>query len=136
MEREGRNKMNNMQKVIRYKCKWCGKEFKTPDRHLCRWDPGCRNCLSCKHRGKYVGGEPVCAETGEYTPNSFECNAGLDGTGWNDFPVAASAHPQYSAKGDEIRCPDHELIEGYEGKSTFARIESERRKEMHERRSD
>lgn len=38
--------VNNMKYVVRYECKWCGKLFKTPNRHNCRFDPRHHNCLS------------------------------------------------------------------------------------------
>ncbi len=38
-----------MKEVIRYECEYCGKDFKTPDRHQCKYDPKLKNCYTCKH---------------------------------------------------------------------------------------
>jgi len=37
-----------MKKVTRYQCEFCGKEFRTPDRHECKKNPTLKNCFSCK----------------------------------------------------------------------------------------
>lgn len=121
--------MRKMEQVVRYKCQWCGKEFKTPDRHVCKWDPDCKNCLSCKYRGKFVEG----AHTAESTVNGFECHCeegnvyAVGEGGWNDFPQAATAYFEVDFKGKERRCPDYKRIKGYKGKETFREIESQRR---------
>jgi hypothetical protein len=38
-----------MKQVIRYQCEYCKKEFKTPDRHICRKKPELKNCYTCEH---------------------------------------------------------------------------------------
>lgn len=38
-----------LQKVTRYNCEYCGQDFRTPDRHDCKFDPKYKNCHSCKH---------------------------------------------------------------------------------------
>lgn len=38
-----------MKEVIRYQCEFCKKEFKTPDKHYCKFNPELKNCFSCKH---------------------------------------------------------------------------------------
>ena len=38
-----------MKQVIRYECEFCGKDFRTPKRHQCKYDPRFKNCYSCKH---------------------------------------------------------------------------------------
>ena len=117
---------SRMTKVVRYKCEWCGIEFKTPHLHKCKWDVDAHNCLSCKHRGKYVQGTPtthdpytlgvVDAGTSAY----FECPFN-NGGGGNDFDCGAT-DPNGNG------CEHWELIEGYEGKRTFIKIEQEREK--------
>lgn len=130
--------MREMTQVARYVCRWCGQEFRTPDRHVCKWDTDCRNCLSCRHRGMFVKGEPTrpvgFGTWEEGCASGFVCNR--DGGpfepgegGLNDFPYAQSAHPGRTPDGRELRCKDHVLIEGYEGKKTYARIERERERD-------
>lgn len=112
-----------MKKVTRYLCEWCGKEFKTPDRHRCRWSPEAHNCLSCKHRGKSHKEDSIGAETySEWV--AFDCP-------FFDDPCEAPcdfAKGAVSTKGNG--CQHWELIEGYEGKTTFAKTESERKGEL------
>lgn len=38
-----------LKEVVRYECEHCNKDFKTPDRHVCKFDPKFKNCHSCKH---------------------------------------------------------------------------------------
>lgn len=90
--------MRKMEQVTRYKCAWCGKEFKTPNRHLCKWDPDSHNCLSCVYRGEFVKGEPT-RQTGidsweEGYPAEFECFALMaleDGMNFNRLPGQAQS---------------------------------------------
>ena len=127
--------MRKMKQVIRYRCEWCGKEFHTPNLHVCKWDPDCKNCLSCVHRGEFVQGEPGrLVGFGEYEegrPNAFRCSLRdyVQECGWNDFPQAATAHPRYDSNGKIIHCPDHKTIRGFKGKQTFKEIEEKRRLE-------
>lgn len=129
--------MSDMEKVVRYRCKWCGREFRTPNRHRCRFDPSNRNCLSCKHCGKFdscveenwnVPAE--CVADGVFaqptiTIKGFRClrdaTNGGEGVyevgegGYNDFPYAVEG-----AIADGHGCSDWEIIEGYCGTRTFA----------------
>ena len=118
-----------MKKVIRYECEWCGRLFKTPTRHKCRFDPSNHNCLSCAHCGKFGtcieedwDNDFECVADGifrprEITVKGFRCN--LDGTdvgqgGFNDFP-AACGHG----------CHDWVLMPGYTGTKSFAQHQRE-----------
>ena len=47
-----------MKQVIRYQCNFCKKEFRTPDRHKCKFRPELRNCFTCKNfNGWNIDGE-------------------------------------------------------------------------------
>lgn len=108
--------MKKMLKVTRYKCAWCGEEFRTPDKHDCKFDPDKRNCLSCRHvcgtflvRGDKLNGEGdtvffQCRKHGK-----DECDLS------NDISVLHADH----WRGD---CPQYELADGYAGKETYKRI--------------
>lgn len=102
-----------MEKVTMYRCRWCGKNFKTPSRHDCRFDPGHRNCLSCKFRGAFVkgddGGYVGFGHIEDAVPDGFMCEKDTDpevgkpGQGWwNDFPSAI-------ARNTDGGCPDYEI---------------------------
>ena len=107
-----KRKIEDMKKVTRYLCEFCGKEFKTSDRHKCRWSPDAHNCLSCKHRGSP---HTDCNNWTAFDCPFFEdpCEAPCD--------LSKGA---VSKKGNG--CPHWELVDGYEGKKTFAMVESER----------
>lgn len=126
--------MNEMKKVIRYECPWCGKLFKTPNRHQCKFDPANRNCLSCRHCGAF--GRSIeedwerdfeCVGDGLFRPREvvtmgFRCER--DGTdvgegGFNDFPVAVSLLHQ--GRG----CRDWEMLPDYTGTKSFAKHQNE-----------
>ena len=141
--------MRKMTQVSRYRCEWCGEEFHTPNLHRCKWDPSCKNCLSCVHRGEFVKGSPGrCVGRGEYgdicetieepKPHSFRCALKdyVQLGGWNDFPQAASAIPQYNTRGKVCHCPDHKTIRGYQGKETFKEVEEKRRLAAVEKRRE
>ena len=106
--------MRSMEKVERYRCRWCGREFKTPDRHLCRFDPDAHNCLSCIFRGDCVSD---CHEGGDYFPKSFHCaiHDCIQEGGLNDFPEAVS--PTVAGT---VKCDDWKMIEGWKGKETYS----------------
>lgn len=38
-----------LNKIIMYRCSFCGKEFRTANKHKCKKDPSLKNCFSCKH---------------------------------------------------------------------------------------
>lgn len=115
--------MRAMEKVIRYRCKWCGREFRTPDRHCCRFDPDAKNCLSCAYVGKFDEGEPSRGHPSmpgydEGVAPSFECACGHGGGGgWNSFPEAVS---RPDSERTDYHCPDHKLMDGYVGSRSFA----------------
>lgn len=113
-----------MTKVTRYKCAWCGHEFHTPDKHLCKFDPDCKNCLSCVHRGNYYpehtepGGQGINVGS-DYFPPSFYCKAlgyVCEG-GLNDFPEAVTNIPASERNG--CVCSLWRLIPNYKGVETF-----------------
>ena len=109
--------MRLMEAVTRYRCRWCGKEFRTPDRHICKYDPDFRNCLSCKFRGAFVEGKPErhvgFGKLEDGVPSGFMCEkdpCGREpGQGWwNDIPDACSMKLSRS-------CPDYETADRFKG---------------------
>ena len=121
-----------MKQVTRYECEWCGKLFRTPSRHKCRFDPANRNCLSCRHCGKFGAvedeGPEVCVGDGAFArptivTKGFRCEQpGTDvGDGfYNDFPAAVSCTP-HGGHG----CPGWEPMPGYTGSRSFAKQQRE-----------
>lgn len=41
--------MEQMKEVTRYECRFCKKDFKTPNKHQCKFRPELKNCFTCKH---------------------------------------------------------------------------------------
>lgn len=109
-----------MKMVTRYKCEWCGGEFKTADRHKCKYDPKFKNCLSCANRGKFVQGRSPTYDPYTLglvdggTSNGFDCKeqGEAGGGGWNDFSSGAVAASEHG-------CRDWKPIEGYKGKESY-----------------
>lgn len=119
-----------MKQVTRYLCELCGREFKTPDKHKCKWDPKWKNCLSCANRGRFVKGEPTrqigFGEWEEGISNSFECHG-------EDYPPAETAQQGGSNDFDcgavscaELGCSNWKPLQDYKGKKTYKEVESNR----------
>ena len=56
-----------MKEVVRYQCEFCGKDFRTPNKHQCKYDPSLKNCYTCKHcegwvKEDLIGGVDVRVE--------------------------------------------------------------------------
>lgn len=117
-----------MTEVKRYRCEWCGKEFRTPDRHHCRFDPDVKNCLSCEFVGTFIPEDRI-----NELPCGFHCAA----TGYvqegavNDFPDAISSYARTDWEGKPCPCDCYRLMAGYAGKQSFrdrmVRLEAERK---------
>lgn len=75
--------MKQMKEVTRYQCKHCKKDFRTPNKHYCKFNPELKNCFTCKHSKGWLDGE----ETNGYyyrEPNYPDCIAdGLSIRDWN-----------------------------------------------------
>lgn len=115
----------DMKKVTRYLCKWCGREFRTPDRHDCKWNPGKRNCLSCVHQ---CGTFSVEEDAGDGFQTAifpyFQCD--VLGKDESDSTNNLTEIHLNEWKGC---CDSYETVPGYKGKETFKerRLEIERR---------
>lgn len=86
--------MEHMKKVTRYQCQFCKKDFKTPNRHHCKFNPELKNCFTCKHckgwhEGKIidVGFGPY---NGPYEPPYPDCNVSM--SGWNIEDIKACSY--------------------------------------------
>lgn len=73
-----------LEKVTRYYCKYCKKDFKTPDRHYCKMNPKLKNCFTCKHlKGWLESEDGVDVGVGILMdPNYPDCEKEL-GYEWN-----------------------------------------------------
>ena len=69
--------MEQMKAVTRYQCQFCKKDFKTPDRHYCKFNPELRNCFTCKNLKGWEQGEEGSFEWGVCKePNYPDCASG------------------------------------------------------------
>lgn len=69
-----------MKQVIRYQCKHCKKEFKTPNRHYCKKNPELKNCFTCKHLKGWEEGP--CIGEGQWAPPEPDCEVEVN-DGWD-----------------------------------------------------
>lgn len=100
-------------RVIRYRCQWCGKEFKTDHLHDCKFDPDKRNCLSCIHQiGSFCRDEPGDGyeERGHY----FQCEV-LGKNTIEDTNKIEVLCLDFWRGG----CPFYESVPDWKGKETF-----------------
>ncbi|SCG82692.1 hypothetical protein DW1_1119 [Proteiniborus sp. DW1] len=68
--------MEHMKEVTRYQCQFCKKDFKTPDRHQCKFNPELKNCFTCKNlKGWNEGEEYSFGEWYGREPNIPDCVA-------------------------------------------------------------
>lgn len=78
--------MEHMKEVTRYECQFCKKDFKTPDKHHCKFNPELRNCFTCKYlKGWLQSEEHYDYGTGYgQEPNYPDCTAiSTDMQDWN-----------------------------------------------------
>lgn len=101
------------EEIKMYKCKWCGKTFRTT-RHDCKFDADKVNCFTCKYsNGINISGW----ESGE-TPY-FECDK-------YDYILDACGKEEYSEveylKENHYHtdCPCYEQIDNYVGKESLS----------------
>lgn len=92
-------------RVIRYRCQWCGKEFKTDHLHDCKFDPDKRNCLSCIHQ---TGSDNETEDDKPY----FVCDT-VDGAS-RFCDIDTIARNNWNGE-----CPDYEAVPDWKGKETF-----------------
>lgn len=65
--------METMKEVTRYQCKFCKKDFKTPDRHYCKFNPELKNCFTCKNLKEWSEGDRY-----DFQSNYPDCTKGYD----------------------------------------------------------
>lgn len=93
----------HMEKVVRYNCKFCGKDFRTPDKHHCKKNPELKNCFTCKH----LKGWEESEDNGEYgyeyykEPNYPDCAADMDG--WNIEDIKSANYDMQCDKWEQGR---------------------------------
>ena len=111
----------SLERIIAYRCRWCGKIFRTSGRHVCKFDPVLRNCLSCRHcRGvRFIAEngqnlDEFEAENGEYFYEKWlQCDLGCDPFG------EIRSLPKLSARGWRADCGRHESMDNYAGKASY-----------------
>ena len=110
-------------KITRYKCIWCGGEYKTDHRHRCRFDPAFRSCYSCEYCSgiekientysvPFAGSEVLSPSL----RNMVEA--------WPKKKIAcALGHEVFTAdiagKKNDLQCCGYRTMDGYEGKKTY-----------------
>lgn len=97
-------------KIDMYKCNYCGRIFKTDNRHKCKFLPELRNCYSCKH---CIGIECYDHNNGDAAlDEDFKkkviCECGID------INLRKLSQIRYALNCNSWTCLDH-----YEGKDTY-----------------
>lgn len=76
--------MAKLKKVVRYQCQFCKKDFKTPDRHRCKFNPELKNCFTCKHLKGWIQSDyneyGWGIDSGQNYP---DCTKGYDDGSWD-----------------------------------------------------
>ncbi|MBR4444330.1 MAG: hypothetical protein IKS37_00345 [Solobacterium sp.] len=98
--------MEDFIKIEMYQCAWCGKIYRTDQRHQCKFRPSFRNCFSCEHCRSI---KVINPQEGRYSEKRIECEVR------GDIPVLA-----LSVKDWKWDCPEWQLISGYTGKNTYS----------------
>ena len=70
--------MEHMKEVTRYQCQFCKKDFKTPNKHHCKFNPKLKNCFTCRHLKGWEEGDEYPSDYYR-EPNYPNCAVGCDG---------------------------------------------------------
>lgn len=91
-----------MKEVTRYQCPYCKKDFRTPDKHYCKFNPILRNCFTCKHLKGWSEGEQYGQEEGWFRePNTPDCDAIEEGLHWDIEHIKERAYNMQCKKWEE-----------------------------------
>ena len=97
--------MEDFKRIDMYQCTWCGKIFRTNDRHRCKFRPSFENCFSCAN---CTGVDAAARRIGDYPDKAMKCAVR------EDMPIRIIA-----GKNWELHCPLWKLAEDYKGKETY-----------------
>ena len=100
-----------MKQVIMYECEFCKKHFKTPNRHVCKYDPKLKNCFTCKHN-KGFNEENEEWEYGTYKTIYADCALDM-----NDLDVRNTPR--------NMQCFEYEYCGGKWHENVYAKIRQE-----------
>ena len=99
--------MHDFIKIEMYKCRWCGKIFRTSFRHRCKFRPSFENCFSCAN----CTGVRFETQEGDNYPNKVMVCTVKDGASISEI----------ARKNWELHCPMWKLAEDYSGKDSYVR---------------
>jgi len=96
-----------MKEVVRYQCEFCGKDFRTPNKHQCKYDPSLKNCYTCKHcegwaKEDLIGGVDVGVGIMDTTMYYPKCS----------IDYADLSARELSCSGYDLNCPGYENCGG------------------------
>jgi hypothetical protein len=94
--------METMKQLTVWECKWCKKLFRTPNRHYCKFNPGLKNCFTCKHLRGWLKEDPFAPWDSYYLP---DCAAGDD-----SWDIELIKEVNY-----DMQCPEWEMKEDKDG---------------------
>ncbi len=82
--------------VKMYRCSFCNKEYRTPNRHKCKKDSLLKNCFTCKHLNGWYEDSIDCL----YSETFVECNKE------NQYSLTDLKQCNYN-----LKCDDWEEVE-------------------------
>ena len=126
----GTNRGNTMsdhfRKITRYECIWCGSIFKTDNKHRCKFNPDYRNCYSCRYCDGIESMESTYSVPFAAHENASAVLKNIVDTETLKKIACRKGHAVYTRdialKKNEYMCPDHEIMENYEGKKSYYQI--------------
>lgn len=97
--------MESMKQVTRYQCQYCKKDFRTPDKHYCKFNPKLKNCFTCKNLKGWEEGEIEEIHThwggvdSRKMPNTPDCAKGCDG--WDIEQIKGDSYDMQCSQWEE-----------------------------------
>lgn len=116
------NQSADFETVTRYVCRFCSREFKTPTRHQCKYNPKFKNCFSCANSTEIHWIDDtgrVIAEQEAAELNFIGCNKVFSCTCGGDEKMRSIT--KLSARQWNSDCRMWQTIPGYTGKDSFLR---------------
>ena len=102
--------MENFKRIDMYKCVWCGKLFRTTNRHHCKFRPSYENCFSCEYCTGVAKRARDVQDEDDYPDKIMTCSVK------EGVPIRVIAEKDW-----QLHCPKWKLAADYQGKQSYIR---------------